>query len=273
MPQVTGAITAVEGSFDGRAWYLPPIEVSVPARVAIRTTFEITAPDLVRVKNILTLTYGEEVSVFESEVGTVRSGVYFFQFALDFPMGLPGPVMGKSEILALLEEWETLDVWEGKLAEISYKLLGRILKVGRRVDEVLTPLPFSVPPEEEFLLGMEGLIQVPTPGAMILRAEIYPPTGEIISHELAEEIPQPGALTFSANLRLSGLRVPGIYTGRIGLFFDGTLLHTVEGRIFEVIGAPAPSPLVPLVGMAALFLPIALMGIVMKEVRRWEGLP
>jgi len=277
--EISGKITAVEVSLDGRVWHPLPVEVIVPARIAVRTTFDIATPNLAQVRNILTLTYGEEVSVFESDIGTVGTGLYFFQFPLDFPMGLPGPVMGRSEILARLageEEWRTLDAWEGKLADISYKLLGQILRVGRRIDEALTPLPFSVLAGERFLLGMEGIIQVPEPGSMALRTEVYTPLGEIVRRELVEEITRPAAFTWSTDLELSGLESPGMYPGRVQLLFDGTLLHAIEQRLFEVtvvpVEAPAPPPLEPMmtvIGIIALFTTLGAITLaIIRGVRR-----
>jgi len=226
----------------------------------VRTTFDISTDGVVNVKNVLVLTYGKETTTFESDVGGVTTGLYFFRFVLDLPMGLPlGPVVAKSEILILSPEgeWKTLDLWEGELVRVTYKLLGQILRVGRRVDKALTPLPFSVPLGEKFLLGADGIIQVPEPGNMTLGVEIYTPLGEVIPFRVVEEIAQPAALTWTINLEMGEFRVPGIYSGRIGLSFDEAILHTVEGRLFEVTMPPpllAPTPMSPIIGLAGLVI-------------------
>jgi len=276
-PQVTGSITSIQASLDGVTWLPLPISVAVPESVALRTLFSIDVVDnLVNVRNVVTLTYGKEVSTFVSEVGTVGTGAYFFAFVFNFPPGLPvGPVMMKNEVqYRLLEgEWKTLDVWEGKFAEISYKLFGRILAVGRRINEVLTPLPFSVPAKEPFTLGMDGVAQFPEAGQMRIIIEIYTPLGEIVTRTITEEVKEPVAITWKVNQPFE-FDVPGIYSGRIGLFFNETFLHGIEGGLFDITAVPAPPPappappvldITPLIGAVMIFIPMAFLVKLLKE--------
>jgi len=266
--QVEGKITSVLASFDGWTWYALPITIAVPERVALRTFFEITTEELVNVRNVITLTYGEQTTTFISDVGTVSSGAYFFGFVFEFQPGFPlGPVAMKNELQSLLEgEWTTLDTWEGKFADISYKLLGRITAIGRRINEILVPLPFSVPAKEPFVLGIEGFTQVPTAGKMTLEAEIYTPTGEIVRKTFSEELKEPTAVSWKIDLPLE-FEVIGIYPGRIRLFFNNIFLHGLEGRLFEITGVPAPAPPSPVILALNMMTILLFLGFFLKLIR------
>jgi len=256
---IAGSITEVMVTFDGATWHKLPVKITLPQRLMVRVYFNIETPNTVRVKSILTFTYADQVTPFESPEGGVTTGTYFFDFTLDFSSGLPiGIYLFKAEVLYWDTEWKTLDMREGKFADVTYKLLGTLTALGRKVDEQLSPIPFSVPLGEPFTLGINGYLQTPQSGQMKLLIDVFTPTGEVISHRLTMDIGEAKATGWHATVDFEGLRVAGIYTARVRLYFDETYLAGFEGRVFDVTAAP--SPIVAAMGTLGAIMAVGLIG-------------
>lgn len=236
----TGKIASLQVTFDGQTWLNPPVDIAVPTRIGVMTTFNIETTNTARVKNILTLTYGDQVTPFESLEGAVNTGLYYFNFPLEFPAGMPlGDVQAVSEVFYWDGEWKTLDSWEGKLGDVTYQLIGKLTALGRKVDEQLTPLPFSVVADEPFTLGVSGFLQTPKAGQLTVEVELYTPDGKVVTREITKDITEPQAVNWAGTQEFTGFDIPGGYTGRITYRFDNQLLDSLEGRLFDVAaGAP-----------------------------------
>ena len=262
---ITGEITDILVTFDGLTWHELPVEIALPQRLAVRVYFKIETPDTARVKSILTFAYGDQVTPFESQEGGVTTGTYYYDFSFDFASGLPiGEYLLKAEVLYWDGEWKTLDEWSGKFADVTYRLLGKLTALGRKINEELSPFPFSVAAGSPFTLGINGYLQTPQAGQMKVSLDVFTPDGAVLSRQETLDITEPQAMNWSATIDFEGLTAAGIYTARMSLSFDDTLLDSFEGRIFEVTTAPAASPIGAITGAVIAAGALAGLGTVAK---------
>ncbi len=279
---LTGKITSVQISPDGKQWTTPPPppEIARFAYFYVYPYADISVEGRADLKCVLTLIdpNGAENPI-EPIPGTVETGTYYFPFSLqtmdDAPLGV---WKGKIQLYGAPESGELalLDTWEGELFSLvaAGNPAAEVVRAEFSTDQVnWLAVPVAVQPGSPLAFRVGFKLWLPLKAKVSADLSLLDPSGKEVKKDLAESEFPPGYSEAWATFTIDKMpEDAGDWIGQavIHTIFQGqdTELVRWSGYVARIAAGAGPSLgsiLGPVVGVAMLGMMIPM---VLREVKK-----